>query len=537
MSPNPITQGSHNGGNSDLEKSSVPMGFDTSDSTAQSESRDTQSLGQHESTLRDTDAISPVTEPKRHITGIRWLLVCVAIFSANILYGLDTTIVADIQGAVSVTFNNVTQLGWLGIGFTLGSTVAILPLGKAYGVFDNKWIFTGCLINFAAASALCGAAPNMQAMIVGRVWAGVGGAGMYLGTLNLVTVLSTPKEQPFYIGLTGFSYGSGCILGPIVGGAFADSSATWRWAFYLNLCVFGAMSPVYLFLLPSLSRRPESSFFQHLLALDWLGSMLTVGLYVSFTIAFTFGGVLWDWSDGRTIALIVVFGVLTVAFCLTQHLSFLTNEMDRLFPCDLLADPQLVLLYIIMACGGATLFVSLYYIPLYFLFVYGDSGTEAAVRLLPYICFYVATILLCGAFMGRTGWHNIWFLFSGLCLTAGGATMNTIKIDTPVANLYGYIVLLGLGMATSQAGYAVGTHLVPKERAAELLQFLNISQGQSQLIGLVIASAVFQTQAFDGLKAILGGRIVTPTSGPPLLVPRAPYWRGSIRKPAASASR
>lgn len=77
--------------------------------------------------------------------------------------------------------------------------------------------------------------------------------------------------------------------------------------------------------------------------------------------------------------------------------------MGRLFPCNLLADPQLVLLYIIIACSGATLFVSLYYIPLYFLFVYSDSGTEAAVRLLPYICFYVATTLLYEAFIGRTG--------------------------------------------------------------------------------------------------------------------------------------
>ncbi len=48
-------------------------------------------------------------------------------------------------------------------------------------------------------------------------------------TLNLVTVTSTPKEQPFYVGMTGFAYGSGCILGPIVGGSLADSSATWRW--------------------------------------------------------------------------------------------------------------------------------------------------------------------------------------------------------------------------------------------------------------------------------------------------------------------
>lgn len=121
------------------------------------------------------------TEPQRQVTGLRWFLVCVAIFSGNVLYGLDTTVAADIQAAVSATYGNVTQLGWLGVGFTLGSTVTILPLGKAYARFDNKWVFVNCLTMFAAGSALCGAAPNMSAMIVGRVWAGAGGAGVYLG--------------------------------------------------------------------------------------------------------------------------------------------------------------------------------------------------------------------------------------------------------------------------------------------------------------------------------------------------------------------
>lgn len=190
---------------------------------------------------------------ERTITGIRWILVCGAVYSANMLYGLDTTIVADIQGAISGTFGDVARLGWLGVGFTLGSTVLILPLGKVFGVFDMKWVFVWCLAMFAAASGLCGAAPSMTAMIVGRVWAGAGGAGMYLGwvpeprrlrcccanerlsrTLNLTTALCSTREQPFYVGMTGFVYGSGCILGPIVGGAFADSPATWRW---VSCCV------------------------------------------------------------------------------------------------------------------------------------------------------------------------------------------------------------------------------------------------------------------------------------------------------------
>lgn len=37
---------------------------------------------------------------------------------------------------------------------------------------------------FEAGSALCGGAPNMNALIVGRIWAGMGGAGIYLGYVS-----------------------------------------------------------------------------------------------------------------------------------------------------------------------------------------------------------------------------------------------------------------------------------------------------------------------------------------------------------------
>ena len=119
--------------------------------------------------------------PRREIVGLHWLLVCIAVFSANLLYGLDNTIVADIQGPIAGDFDEYMRLGWPGVGFTLGPVAFILPLGKAYAIFDTKWLFLGCLTMFAAGSALCGAAPSMNAIIVGRVWAGAGGAGMYLG--------------------------------------------------------------------------------------------------------------------------------------------------------------------------------------------------------------------------------------------------------------------------------------------------------------------------------------------------------------------
>lgn len=77
--------------------------------------------------------------------------------------------------------------------------------------------------------------------------------------------------------------------------------------------------------------------------------------------------------------------------------------------------------------------------------------------------------------------------------------------NTPIHQIYGYAIVLGLGMTTTQAGYAVGPLLVKPDRVSELIQFLNISQGSSQLIGLAIASALFQNLTFSWLKKVLHG--------------------------------
>lgn len=268
------------------------------------------------------------------------------------------------------------------------------------------------------------------------------------------------------------------------------------------------MAPVYLFLLPSLPRPmyQDRTFLQKLRSLDWIGMILSGGMHTSLTLFLVFGGVEWPWGDGRNVALYVVFGVTLVLFLITQYYTVLTTKEGRIFPADFLRDRAMVLLYILMAAGGASLFVAMYYIPLYFQFVQGDSGTMSAVRLLPFMCFYVVTILLCGYFMPRTGYYMVWYLVSGIFILVGAALMYTVHYDTKPANIYGYSILLGIGMTTTQAAYSVGPKIADPKRIPECIQFMNIGQGQSQLLGLAIASAIFQSQTSNGLNALLADK-------------------------------
>ncbi len=81
----------------------------------------------------------------------------------------------------------------------------IMPYGKFYNLFNAKWVYIASFVLFQASSALCGGAPNKTAEIIGRVFAGTGGNGMYLGLLTLISVNTTDKERPAWLSLR---YGS-----------------------------------------------------------------------------------------------------------------------------------------------------------------------------------------------------------------------------------------------------------------------------------------------------------------------------------------
>ncbi|KAK8901893.1 hypothetical protein QC760_009392 [Botrytis cinerea] len=69
----------------------------------------------------------------------------------------------------------------------------------------------------------------MTALIFGRVIRGVGGTGMYLGALTLISVNTSPKETIEYMEYFALVWGFGSVIEPLVKGAFTDSSATLRW--------------------------------------------------------------------------------------------------------------------------------------------------------------------------------------------------------------------------------------------------------------------------------------------------------------------
>jgi MFS family permease len=284
------------------------------------------------------------------------------------------------------------------------------------------------LILFEIGSALCGAAPNMEALIVGRVIAGVGGCGIYAGGLMYVSMLTTNHERPLYLAGIYSIWGVGCVLGPVVGGSFAESSATWRWGFYINLPIAALFAPAYLLCLPSIDPAPNSSLVEKLKAQDWIGSTIFLAGCTCFAMAISFGGVVYKWNSGSEIALLVLTGVLLIAFILVTIYHPGVPEEGKLLPVSFMRTRDLIILPIQSAIVAGGMFASIYYTPLLFQFTKGDGALDGGVRILPLVSMLVFFALLNAVLMPRLGYYIPWYIFGNAMVLTGASLMRKSPI-------------------------------------------------------------------------------------------------------------
>jgi len=125
----------------------------------------------------------------------------VSILVGLFLFALDNTIVADVQPAIVEEFQAVDKIAWLATAFFLSGTALMLPFGQFFQIFNAKWFYILGILVFEVGSAICGAAPNINALIVGRAIAGIGATAIYTGSLFLISVNTSEAERPTYIGM------------------------------------------------------------------------------------------------------------------------------------------------------------------------------------------------------------------------------------------------------------------------------------------------------------------------------------------------
>ncbi|MFI8963462.1 MFS transporter [Streptomyces sp. NPDC053493] len=174
----------------------------------------------------------------------RWIVLTTVLGSGMAL--LDSTVVNVALPHIGEDLGtDLAALQWT-VNAYMVTLAGLILLGGALGDrYGRRRVFVIGVVWFAAASLLCGLAPNAAVLVAARALQGVGGALLTPGSLALIQASFHADDRARAVGLWSGFGGVGAAIGPFVGGWLVDGPG-WRWVFLLNVPLALVCVPVAL---------------------------------------------------------------------------------------------------------------------------------------------------------------------------------------------------------------------------------------------------------------------------------------------------
>ena len=398
-------------------------------------------------------------------------------------------------------FHSLNDVGWYASAYMITGASSNLVFGKIYKYYSIKSVFLGSVILFEAGSALCGAAPNSMSLIIGRAIAGLGSSGIFTGGMMIIVPLIPLQKRPIYYSMFGAVFGISSVLGPLLGGIFTDD-LSWRWCFYINLPIGACtMLAIILFLHISPPASESISLTRHVARLDPLGTFFFIPSIVSLVLALQWGGSEYSWSSARIVGLLVTFAVLFVAFWLVQILTPGTATV----PMRIILQRSILGGVIFLFLLTGSLFVVVYFLPIWFQAVKGDSAIHSGISVFPLVLSLVVFSIVGGGFTQRVGYYMPPMLISPILTTVGAALLYTLTPTSNHSHWIGYQIVYGFGTGMAMQTSTLAAQTVLERSDISTGMALNFfGQNLGGAIFVPVAQNIFENYLQMKLKGIAG---------------------------------
>jgi EmrB/QacA subfamily drug resistance transporter len=260
---------------------------------------------------------------------------------------------------------------WVVAAYTLFLAALVLVGGSLGDHLGRKRMFSIGVVLFALASAWCGLSQSPEHLIVARILQGVGAALLVPNSLAIIGASFEEERRGKAIGTWTSLTSVTLILGPVLGGYFAEN-LSWRAVFFINVPLALVVLAIARWRVPE-SRDPGAQ------RLDLPGAAL---------VAVGLGGVVFGLlessrsglGDARVIGALIVGVVALGAFLVVERRSSAPMMPLSLFRSRNFTGANAFTLLLYFALVG-----TMFFLPFNLIWVHGYSATAAGAAIVPAI--------------------------------------------------------------------------------------------------------------------------------------------------------
>jgi EmrB/QacA subfamily drug resistance transporter len=410
-------------------------------------------------------ALAPRPSPRR------WLALAALTLSVLIV-GLDGTVInVALPTMAGELHADSSQLQWIGGGYLLALSVAMLPVGLLGDRYGHKRLLLSGITLFGLASLGGAFATTPAQVIAARAVLGLGAAAIMPMSMAILPRVFAQEELPRAIAIWTAATALGMPVGPVVGGWLLDHF-WWGSVFLFNTPVAALAVVAGLWLLPKDRTAKSSAPF------DALGAVLG-GLGIT---ALVYGTILIPrdgWTASSVLGSLTAAATLLTAFVLRERRTPHPIVDLKLFGDRRFLWGTLIAVFVNFAVMGI-----LFVVPQYLQAVLGNDALGTGLRVLPLIGGLMAAAAASEAVVPRLGARTVIPL--GLALLAGGSLLGA---TTGASDGYGFAALwlgltgLGFGLAVVPATSLVMTAL-PTENTGSGTSLLETVQQLGGVLGV-----------------------------------------------------
>jgi EmrB/QacA subfamily drug resistance transporter len=378
--------------------------------------------------------------------------ILIALMVTTGLVAIDATILATAIPTLVSELGGFEQFPWLFSIYLLAQAVSVPIYAKLSDVFGRKPIILFGIGLFLVGSIFCGLAWSIPALIAFRAVQGLGAGAVGPMSITITGDVYSLAERAKVQGYIASVWGASAVIGPLLGGLFAQLDA-WRWIFFINipLCVLAGWMLIRFFH-ETVERRPHR--------VDYLGATLLTTSLVLLLVGVLEGGQAWAWLSWQSAVAFGCGGALLIVFGLVER-----TAAEPLLPIWVFSRRLLLSTTLVSTGVGAVLFGLTSYVPTYLEGSLGVAPLVGGLALGALAIGWPIAAAQSGRLYLSLGFKRT--VLIGMTLVIAGPAVLAVNAQTPsvaIVALSCFICGLGMGLVATPSLIAAQSSVPWNER-------------------------------------------------------------------------